>query len=635
MSQKDKTTSSSGKRLSLPAFLSTRALWFVFVTALVTSANSVLNGFVYDDVVIIRDNPLVNGPFDLSAIFSTNYWFRLPDRDALYRPITILSFALENAIFGMAPSIVHWSNILLNAFVGMALWVLSAMLFGSKRIALIASLLFVTMPLHSEVVANGVGRSELLAALFSLLALINFFSLCRGRSADFKVVEKHPIRGMALSGVFYFLAMSSKESAVILPAVLVLIDWLIIGGGSSRFALRAIPRYLAFLLPLAGYFAMRYAVVGIKTPEPHELLIGASSLERFLIGFQAMMGYVHQFIIPSGFSADYHDYRALPRPKLSDLRVCLSLAAFAGIFAVCVQRAVKKDMLPLVALGWFVISLFPTSNLLVAIGTLRGDRLAYFPSIGFALAGAWLLLSLRSIEASLPIIAFNIVLFAQVFISIDRNADWQSKESLWKRAVSINPGSADGWRNVGDIYADRNQLELARAAYERSKQLKHQLRIFNAPATLLLAKTLTRMGRIDEAAQQYQEVLRRYPRHLISMISLGQLYLQDPTTADEALAVFDRATEVFPKNFHSFAHKAEALKNLERFEEALATVNHALSLNDRWPYVWAIKAQILSKLGRAEEAAAAREKAGIRRPSEPKKDKNSVITDTSQPGQPV
>ena len=584
------------------------------LTALCVNVNASFNEFVYDDILIIRDNPLVKGTLDVPAIFSSNYWLLASDKDPLYRPLSIISFALEKHFFGLTPVVVHWTNILLNAAIGVLVYILIRLLFGSVRLAFYSGMLFVTMPLHCEVVANGVGRSELLAAFFVLSGCITYLNSVRGVSSKHASLEKReeiPLRkkavGYALVCIFIFLGLISKESAIMAPALLLLIDLLLVDKDLKTVASLA-PRYLIFVAPIVGYLIMRNAVVGLVTPQSHELLSGIEPQERVLLSIETMMTYLRQFVFPLGLSADYHDYRNLPRPKLNDPSAAAAALAFVGILFVSMHRYLKGNSLPLFAALWFLIAVLPGSNLLTAIGTVQADRLVYLPSLGFALIGAWLVIASVRIEKSLPLIFINIALFTQVFMTIDRNLDWRNKESLWVSAVKTNPGSADAWRNVGDVYANYQRYDLAAQAYGRAAELKEQLGMFNRPAMLLLAKSYTELGEEKKAISTYKRVLEKNPRHLISILSLGQLYLKNAETINQALRIFKQAVELFPQSVHAHAHLAEALKSSGDQVASLSAINTALALSKRWPYVWAIKAEILQAMGRHEEANKIREK---------------------------
>src|SRR5690242_4453414 len=78
-------------------------------------------------------------------------------------------------------------------------------------VAWVAALLFAIHPAHAEAVAMAYGQLELLASLFALLAIDRY--LVPGLNAG----------RLAIALAFAFLSMCSKESGLMLPAILILL----------------------------------------------------------------------------------------------------------------------------------------------------------------------------------------------------------------------------------------------------------------------------------------------------------------------------------------------------------------------------------------------------------------------------
>jgi len=165
--------------------------------------------FFMDDAQIVKANNLVY-QLDLKVIFTTDYWGSGLDT-GLFRPLTILSFSLNRLIFGIDAWGYLLVNIALHAAVTLVFYLLLTKLGLALECAWLAAALFAVHPVHCEPVIELVGRSELLAALFSLLAI--YFSRGTALRADF-----------AALGCF-LLALLSKESGVVVLAVVPLIDW--------------------------------------------------------------------------------------------------------------------------------------------------------------------------------------------------------------------------------------------------------------------------------------------------------------------------------------------------------------------------------------------------------------------------
>ncbi|HEX8905744.1 MAG TPA: hypothetical protein VF771_12915, partial [Longimicrobiaceae bacterium] len=74
-------------------------------------ANALANGFALDDEFVVQHNPAVRGFGDLHALLLGPYW---PGSHVLYRPLTLLSFAVDWTLGG-SPAWMHAVNVVLHA----------------------------------------------------------------------------------------------------------------------------------------------------------------------------------------------------------------------------------------------------------------------------------------------------------------------------------------------------------------------------------------------------------------------------------------------------------------------------------------------------------------------------------------
>ena len=153
--------------LDRPAAIPLRAARIVAIALL--AALPYLNGlsgdFVFDDVGVIRDNPVIQRD-PAWRVFTTVY-----EPGALYRPLTMLSYVANARVDG-GPMGFHAVNVLLHVAVALAFYALALQLLAAPTAAWIAAALFAVHPIHTEAVTGIVGRAELLAALFSIAALL-------------------------------------------------------------------------------------------------------------------------------------------------------------------------------------------------------------------------------------------------------------------------------------------------------------------------------------------------------------------------------------------------------------------------------------------------------------------------------
>ena len=193
--------------------------------ALAASVTSVANGFVYDDLWVIRDNPRVHTLADPVELVSAPLW-PTTYRTNAYRPATTALFALDWAAGGGRPALFHATNVALHLLVVALVLALASRVLGpAAGGGLVAALWFAVQPVHVEAVANAVGLSELLAAAAYLGALLGY--VADGEAAE---AGRHG-RGRALLTVATLaaaaVAYGAKESAITLPVTLALADlWL-------------------------------------------------------------------------------------------------------------------------------------------------------------------------------------------------------------------------------------------------------------------------------------------------------------------------------------------------------------------------------------------------------------------------
>src|SRR5262245_5753303 len=105
--------------------------WIPVAAGLLCFAGTLGHGFTYDDKPIIVRNPRIRDLTDFRGIWLTDWWARQtddanevpdPNRDRLYRPLTLLSFALNYRLGGVAPSGYHAVNVALHGLVCWLVW---------------------------------------------------------------------------------------------------------------------------------------------------------------------------------------------------------------------------------------------------------------------------------------------------------------------------------------------------------------------------------------------------------------------------------------------------------------------------------------------------------------------------------
>jgi len=178
---------------------------------------SLQNDFVnYDDPFYVTENNAVID-FDVIDLISRSFARN-------YHPLTMLSFAVEYALFGEAPWIHHLTNLLLHLGNSLLVLYLFWKLFPvSRAVGILGGVLFAVHPLHVESVAWISERKDVLSTFFFILSLIFYLKyLDHGSSSPTsgRMNRKNYIGSL----LCFLLALFSKSMVVSLPIVLLLFD---------------------------------------------------------------------------------------------------------------------------------------------------------------------------------------------------------------------------------------------------------------------------------------------------------------------------------------------------------------------------------------------------------------------------
>ncbi len=506
------------------------------VLALVVNANIMANGFVYDDVPQIEQNPWLRDPASLPRAFTTNVWgFAAPQATSnFYRPAM---HALNLAIFQVAGRqawAFHLVSLLLHALCTLLVWFVVMELSGDARAALWAELFFAVHPIHVEPVA-WIAASPDLACTFFVLAA--FLLHVRGRTWA--------------AWILFFVALMCKETAVVLPVLVFAYEF------GRRDVLR---KYGGYVIAFAMYVPLRIAALHGWT-SPHSIdRLQLNEIQRFYSSFALFGRYLLKLVVPLPLSIlpTFH------ASTLFDWRFWAGLAAFAAMIALgrALWRAGKREWMAIV---WMVAPiLVPIAALPYLGGNTFGERYLYLPSIGFC----WLLGAVLARRAKEPAILYGgaLALVAAV-LSWTAAPIFHDDVSLWEHADSVDRDSPSihSWLAQAYLYAGRNaralelfeqavredptrpgsqngygialatagRLDEARAALERADALAPQSGV---PA-LSLGLLDERDGDLAAAEREYRRAIVRDPELAAAHRYLGILLLKE-NRLDEADAEF-------------------------------------------------------------------------------------------------
>jgi protein O-mannosyl-transferase len=508
----------------------------VFLTGVALYLPTHRYGFTYDDVPIIVKAPLLHSLSNWREILSSPWW-----ENGLYRPLTSLTLAVDWSLQRGNPAIFHLNNALLHGLASVLVFVLALTLMPYGA-ALVAGLLFAVHPVHVEAVANVVGRAEVLATIFTLLAALAYH-------ADGELAAQgdgeSKWRWLTSFGTLaaVLCALASKESGFAAPGVLLLVDWL-----GARQAGEPVSNYLvrhwvlcAAVIALAlGWLWIRSSVMGdLVGAYPAPGLEGLGLPGRALVMLPVVIQYLRLLFVPGRLSADYSpDF--LPIADHITPGVVLGALLLVGCVALAIAA---RERVPAVtfALAWIGGTLLIVSNLILPSGILLAERTLYLASVGACILLALLWDTLRGRVGHAAVGAVAVVLAAGAIRSLMRSEIWRSNDTLFPQIVRDAPGSFRSYwiagmlaYEVGDRRRGEELMKQAIRVYplvgnmwhDLATQYQHERRwreaaeafwtAYRVDSNLVTSAAMAvgagiQAGAVDTAAARVEAALRRDP----------------------------------------------------------------------------------------------------------------------------
>ncbi len=600
-------------RMNIPAWLHdfrVQAI-VIIVLAFVCYSNTFKHEYALDDTIVIVRNDFVHEGFaGIKDILTKDayycYYNQLNTSNQLsggrYRPLSIVTFAIEQQLFGEVPKgkvdsiiayglsydmqasfekkflqemhIRHVLNVVWYALAVVALlYFLRYVVFRNNYImAFLAAIIFTLHPLHTEVVANVKSRDEIISVLFICLTFI----------FAFKYLEhKKNIGWLVVALLSYALAFLSKEYAITL-VLLLPVSFYIFNKYTIRESMVAALPYMAVV---AVYLLIRWQILGPRS-ELSDLDIQinpyafASTSEKLATEIATSLNYLKLLLIPYPLSSDY-SYPQIPYKDFSNALVWLSMVVHAGLVGALVYFFLRRSVLCF-AIAFYLFNLLMVNNFLFDIGATMGERLIFHSSIGYSIAAAWVLYELMSRfnngavgKWTLAVLIIKISLVYGV-LTYHRNKDWKNDETLFFHDVKVVPNSFLVNANVGCMLI--NKADFEKDAKVRTEDLKRGVELFTKVISLQDNYVLAymnrsvayfKLGNADSMVADLNRVYRLYRIHP----QLPEMYYHAATIYlsnkqyDKAIIVLNQSLELNPEDKNVQNTLAQATKAMQTIKE--------------------------------------------------------------------
>jgi len=563
----------------------------LFLLAVGCYLNTLMNTFVYDDELQILQNPYIKSWRYLPAIFRTTVWSFIGSAGDTnyYRPLMTLTYLVLWKTFGDSPVGYHLFNVLVNALVVTCVYFAGQELFKDRWTALVAATLFAVHPVHTETVNWVAAVPDLEATLFCLLA---FYAYIKGPGTDWK--------RRALVVVCFFLALLSKEPALMLAPLLVYYEHFVREGRKETTFAAKVKRYLPVCLASATYLLMRIALLGKLAPVLQHAQI--TWPQAIFSGFALVTKYAQLLFWPAKLSA-FHVFHASHSMSERNVLLGAGIVTTSAVLALLLHRRFPAAAFCVV---WTGVTLAPVLNARWMAANVLTERYLYLPSVGFCWLAGWAAKSLsdhlnRKTRTQLALrVAILATGVALVLLGVGgtwaRNRIWHDDMILYTTTLQTDPDSYVMHMNLAVSYFGVN-FKASESELYRALELKP-----DSPNVLnVLGCVYLEQGRLQEAETMFQRAIAIKPGWTDPHFNYGRL-LKKMGQDDAALAQFQKAVEVGPLNATARLYLAQELAERGRETEAEAEYRQSIQLS---PSLTAGRnlADILLRTGKENEAA--------------------------------
>ena len=532
----------------------------IFVLAFLLYGNTIGHHYVLDDIGLAVNNTTTEqGITAIPTIFSTGYRSSQTFIDhEFYRPIPKAVHAIMWQLAPGNPTASHLINVLLYAITcSLLFYLLMLLLKGNLILSFLTTILFITHPIHTEVVANIKSIDEILCFLFFIVLAISFF----------KYYVKHQPTYQWIGFAAFVLALLSKESAILFVILVPLIFFFFTELDYKKIL------FIAFKLGVIAtlFVILRHQILGINNaviePTTNSLvLINDNLLQKansiFLLGV-----YLFQLVLPYSLLSEA-SFNHFSPVGFADYQFLLPLVIIIGILVYSIINFNKKGILSFAVL-FFFISILLTSNLIFIIGTNYAERFLYLPSLGFCLAFAFSICTLTKPKMDgqqkssdfwqMNKTAFLITILIGLLFSvrtITRNQDWFNSRTLFEQEVNTAPNCA------------RLQCYYASA-------------ISNVSYLNTMPKAAG-VKFVNQAIESYKKAIEIYPKFHQAYSSLAEVYgLLGNVAAAETCYI--KATLLKSTEANYFNNYGNFLFQLHRYDEAGIQFDKAIKVDSLFP----------------------------------------------------
>jgi len=576
------------QKIGLPAILCIAVCGIVVIVHWPALSAKALS---FDDSMYLTDNVLVQNPGWTSAKQFLKEILAPSTVTGYYQPLAMISLMLDYAIGGSEKNLMpfHRTSLALHVANTALIIVLLYMLFGQIWAAAAVGLLFGVHPMTVEPIPWVGERKTLLAAFFSLWSLI-FYVYSRTTHDARRTTVSLYIGSIAM----YLLALMTKPTSIMLPAVMLLLDWWPLKRLKVRTVLEKLPFFALGVIFVFITYISQNRTAGTGSP-------AESGIERIiLILCHNIIFYLYKIIWPVNLSSHY------PFPEPLNLSQPMVLAGVIGTFILISLLAFSLRRTRAALTGWliFFVAILPTMQIVGFSNVIASDKYAYLPSLGLLMTLAsflgWLCIRIRRSLTGYAVIITTILIliFAESAATRRYLTFWQDSLTLAQRMLKLAPNSAGVNAHLGFV------LNLQGRQAEAVEHLQKAISLDSASAVAYynLGVALEQQKKPEEALRYYRQALDVVPRFAAADYNIANIF-KSQNKFDDAAAYYRLAIQAKPTYVDAHNNLGNILRSQGKLDEAVSHFQEALRFKSKSAEIYYNLAITLQRQGKLEDAA--------------------------------